>query len=325
MRRSQAITSLVVSGTLVLSACGGGSGKSGSGSLTITIGNVSSTGPYVPVYVANDLGFFKKQGLTMKYSEAVTPVQDKALIGGSLDFGTISAIEELQANAAGGDMVMIASMSNVPASSLYVHKSIRSIQELKGKAVAVGSAGTASYVAAQLLFDRYQMTGQVKLTPLAGGGPVVLSALQRNLVAGAQFAPPNTAVAAKAGYVDLVDGPSLGVKWVQGGVVTTRRFIKAHPDAVKKVGAALAETWAFLANPTNKAKAIALIAKGTGTTPAAAATTYDYMIKIWSSQPTPTVDQAGMQTAIGYTEEAKNKNLKAADQFDNGYVSAGGQ
>lgn len=321
------VACLAISGIAVLTACTsspGSSNSSSSGSVTtVTIGNVPTTGPYTPVCVANKMGFFKAQGLKVSYVEAVTPAQDKALLGGSLDFGTLDSYEVLAANAAGGHLVMIASMSNVPASSLYVQKSVSSVQELKGKTVAVGSTGTASYIAAQILFSKYGMTGDVKLQPIAGGGPPVLAALTRNLVSGAQFSPPNTAVAAEKGYKDLVNGPDLGVQWVQGGVVTTQAFATAHPATVKNVAAGVAAAWTYMANPAHKANTISLISKCTGTSAADAAATYDYMIKIWRSQKTPTVSEAAMQAAIRWTPVAEQKGLKVTGQFDNSYLPSG--
>jgi ABC-type nitrate/sulfonate/bicarbonate transport system substrate-binding protein len=268
--------------------------------------------------MAVEKGFFAEQYLVVDYVNATTPVQSKALVGGQLDFYTGGVSEVILANEAGQDIVLIASLSNAMALSLYATSDFPTVQDLVGQSIGVGSVATTSYIAAQIILDYYGLTGQVSLTPITGGGPVILAALEGGQVVAAQFAPPSTAMADAQGFVEIVHGPDLDLDWVQGGVAVTRSFATENPAAVERVAAALVKTWQFVGDPANRDSVIELISRCTGATIEDSEVTYDYVHPIWQVDEKPLVSLSGMETAIKYTEGAGSQ--QAADQFDNSYL-----
>lgn len=287
--------------------------------IAVTIANVAQNVTYMPLIAARELGYFEEEGLTVKYIEANTPVQDKAMLGGDLDFGTLNSGQVLAGNAVGDYFVTVASLSNVPVMSLYGTAGMTKVEDMAGKTVAVGAVGTASDIVARIIFTKYDMLDKVKLQPISGGGPSVLAALDKGLVDGAVFAPPSTEIADSRGFVRLLDGIDIGTKWLQSGVVTTKKFAAANPEAVRRVATATAKGWAFLADPANADKVLELITNN-GVQPEFAKGAYDYLFKIWSTQKVPTVDLEAMQVALDFSPEGQKAGLKAADQFDNSFL-----
>lgn len=321
MRRFHGLVCIFALSAALLTACGGdGSEPSSDGTIKIRLANVEQNGTYMPVIAAKELGFFEDEDLDVTYNEAVTPVQDKAMIGGQLDFGTLNSGQVLAANSVGDLFVMVATLSNVPVMSMFGQPEIKTIEDLKGKTIAVGSVGTASDIVAHILLEEHDMLDEVTLQPIAGGGPSVLAALQKGLVDGAVFAPPNTSMAAAEGYNVVVDPYDLDIDWVQSGIVTTQRFAEENPEAVRRVAAAVTKGWQFIADPANEERVLEMLAESGTTTPDIDKATYDYMIRIWSTQDIPTVALEGMETAIKFSPEAQEEELKAEDQFDNSFL-----
>jgi ABC-type nitrate/sulfonate/bicarbonate transport system substrate-binding protein len=326
--------------SLLLQGCGSGAAPAGSGSgaaaasagasagasasqQAIKIAYIAATITHEPLHLAKTRGFFAKQGLDVTLQDAAAAAQVAALGAGEVQFATVASSSLVSAVAGGSPVAMMASLADVPTVSMYSTKDVKSPRELAGKSVGVGRVGAATDLAAQLFLKHENLTNSVKIVAVGGESPAVLAALSKGLVAAGVFSPPATSQAASMGYVELINGPKLGLYWNNAGVVATRAYLKDHADTAKRVAQALTEAWAYLGSPANKDQVVADIAQATSASPADAAISYDYMLPVWQSKKSPFVDPRGLVTAIDLAREAQGKGLKPEDMMDGSFVPNG--
>lgn len=196
---------------LTLSACGAGgagaslSGGDGSGATavggtnleTVTVGLIP-VAEFFPVYIAQDNGFFKEQGLDVKVqvmSNAASIVP--SILNGQLTFGTTATPPFLVAVDKGIPITAVANSANTPASAgddtgAFVVKSggsIHSVTDLEGKTVAVNALGSLPHVAAtSLIKERGGDPSKVKFVVMPF--PDMLGALEQGRVDAALLVEP---------------------------------------------------------------------------------------------------------------------------------------
>jgi|SRR5579884_22408 NitT/TauT family transport system substrate-binding protein len=273
------------------------------------------------LYTAVELKFFQRYGLEVEAGQVAGTQQVPAMQAGELQFGVPGGNELIGANLGGVPLVMIAAVTNVPVVSLYGGKGINDVKDLAGKTVAVTSAGSATDAAAQIFLQHYGLDKQVK-RQAAGTTEAVLAILQRGEVAGGTFAPPTTVIAQREGMRELVNGPKLGVPFVQSGVTVTRDYLKSKPDLVRAFLRGYYDAWKFSIDPANEAAVEQVISKWTKSDQEAAKVTYDFMVPAWSRPGMPQVSVEGLQTILALSDNPKAKDANVKEFFDNSLLEA---
>src|SRR5829696_7055572 len=95
-------------------------------------------------FVTKDAGIFEKHGLSVDpvYVASGTKVAQAVIAGEfpvALAGGTV-----VNATLAGGDIVIIGGLVNVPSFYVYVHSSIKRPEDLKGKAIGITTYGSST-------------------------------------------------------------------------------------------------------------------------------------------------------------------------------------
>jgi len=274
-----------------------------------------------PIYVANAIGAFARQGLNVSLTDTVATAQSAALSSGEIQFGTLGSAELVNANISGTPYVMVSSLADVPAFSLYAKPGI-TMPDLAGKQIGVGRLGSATYLAAELFLRHFGLTDKAKIVATGGADPAVVAAMTNGQLEAGILSPPSTSVADKAGYKELVNGPKLGEIWTSTGVIINRNYLKQQPDVVRRYLKGLQEGWVFITNPANKDAVVKALASQTKSDAALAITGYDYMLPVWQTKKVPTVDPRGIATAISLADDPKAANLKPEDLIDNSILES---
>ena len=274
-----------------------------------------------PLHLALSKGLFADQGFDVSISSASGPARTAALTSGQLPFIAMGSPELVDSAKAGLQPVMLASLADYPVFSLYAAKDIKTMPQLAGKTVGMGRPGTATDVAAHLFLEKYGLLDKVKITPVGGSSPAVFAALESAKIDAGILSPPGTATAAREGFVELVNGPKLKIPWIHSGVTTTKSYLQQHPDVVKRFMAAVEKSWTFLGDPANRTAVVADIAAASKVSSADASASYDYLYPVWASKKAPTVDRAGIETAIESADPAA-RSIKPEDLFDNTVINA---
>ena len=271
--------------------------------------------------MAQDLGFFKKNGLNVSLSDVGGTAQTPALLAGELQVGALGANEVVHADLAGASLVMVATESDYPVFSLYANKKYKTVQDLVGQTIGITKPGSATDATAHLFLGHFNLLGKVKIAP-TGTVPAILAAMSKNIVAGGILSPPTTARAAQQGYVELINGVKLGVPMNHAGIAVTRAYLKAHPNVVKSYLKAYQEGWTFCANPANKQQVVKSVAKYTKSNTTLASDSYVAMLPVWQGQKVPTVNPQAVAAVLKLSSVAAAKTAKPAQFIDNSILQS---
>ena len=158
-------------------------------------------------WLAKDAKIFEKHGLNVDVvliESGVTTVQ--ALTAGETQIAMGGGTVAVSSNLAGSDIVSIASIESRLPYALLAQKEIKSIDQLKGRRLAVSRFGSASDLAARLMLQRYGLTPDKDVTLLQTGGTSTrLSALNKRSIDCTVLTPEFFNVGKKAGFTILVD------------------------------------------------------------------------------------------------------------------------
>jgi ABC-type nitrate/sulfonate/bicarbonate transport system substrate-binding protein len=111
----------------------------------ITINYPNRSGSNWPLFLAKEGGYYQKYGLDVTLTFGVMPAGVAMLVSGEAQEVNSSLEQLMQAASKDGSLVLIGSALNRAAFALMAAKNIASIQELKGKRIAVSQVGDAPY------------------------------------------------------------------------------------------------------------------------------------------------------------------------------------
>lgn len=111
----------------------------------ITINYPNRSGSNWPLFLAKDGGYYQKYGLDVNLVFGVHPAGIAMLVSGEAQMVNSSLEQLMEAASKDGSLVLVGSELNRGAFALMARKDITSIQQLKGKRIAVGQIGDAPY------------------------------------------------------------------------------------------------------------------------------------------------------------------------------------
>jgi NitT/TauT family transport system substrate-binding protein len=198
--------------------------------------NVSYTGVgpvNLPVVLAKEAGIFARNGLDVTVIRAQAAVSTMALVSGEVGLIQAAAPAVLQSNLGGSGAVYVAGGYTGLDYWLVGHPSIKSAEQLKGAIIGAAGLSGGSYTATQLAVRKLGLNPAKDVSIVAvGGTPERLAALRTGRVQATSLNPPTIFAAEKEGFRILADVSALPFQNV--APVATRRFIKEHPDIVRR-------------------------------------------------------------------------------------------
>jgi ABC-type nitrate/sulfonate/bicarbonate transport system substrate-binding protein len=252
----------------------------------INYGNIVLTASTWPFLIAEQEGFFLKEGIDFKrVIGGNTTATTQALVAGSTDIAQMNLVNLLAANSAGADLIVIGGDSTVPIYTLIVHSSIKSYADLKGKRLAItGPTDPLNYILTRMLAANGLAPNDYEMIGL-GGAPQRLAAVQNRGVAGALINQPSDFIALASGfsslglstdYVDNFQYTITGARrdWAQKNRALVVRFLRAYVKACE-----------FFYDPKNKEAAVHALADRTKAEKDEAEKTYALYMKTQKTIP----------------------------------------
>lgn len=223
-----------------LSACSAKKQDAAKSEQTLSIGAIGSI-DVVPIVIANEKGFFKKQGVDVNFQPFKSSKdRDAAFQGGNLDgiiFDEVAAC--LYQN--GGFNVKITGVTDGDFMLIANSKSgIKSIGDIKGKSIAISEKTAIEYTLDQILEKNSLDPKDIKKS-MVPAVPTRLEMLRNNKVDAALLPEPFATIAIKDGGVLLGSASKLASypsvtgftqKSIDGKGNEIRAFYKAYNEAV---------------------------------------------------------------------------------------------
>ena len=248
-----------------------------------------------PMYFASKTGVFAKYGLdpTLIYIQGGSTLS-QAGVGGSVDIAQNGYSPAAAAAIEGGNLVFIGGISNKLPFQLVVTAGIKNAADLKGKKIAISKYGSSTDVAATFALAHLGLTRQDVTVLQLGGEGTRTAALLSGQIDGSFEQYPRTAELEAQNCHILVDLTDIAGEYPNTAYVTTRAYLKTHPDLVKKFLMAIIE--GIHNYKTNQAQALQLTAQFLKSTdPAAVKQAYDfYNSKVFPNIPWPSIKGIGL-------------------------------
>ena len=266
-----------------------------------------------PVYlaIAQEKGFFKKNGLDISLTHIPTNQAMQALIGGKIHFTTVGP-QVVEASLAGADTVYIMGVINSFVLSMYAKPENASVKALSGKTIGATNKGTPTDFAARLILKQNGLVPDtdVKFAYLREI-PALVAALKEGIIDAAMLSAPSTLTARNFGLKELVNITAQKIPYAQHSIATTKSYIAANQDIVRRFVRAAAEALDYTRK--NRAEVLPVMSKFTKITdPALLNEALDAYEKAWERIPMPS--QPAIEAVLASSDNPKAKAAKW-DQF----------
>jgi ABC-type nitrate/sulfonate/bicarbonate transport system substrate-binding protein len=158
----------------------------------IRIAYSSISGAYTGIWVAHDAGFFAKEGLEDQIILIPSATQlAQVTVAGDVDISSLGGGPMIAAVLSGADLKVFGNNVNKMIFSLHTKPEIKSIEELRGKRIAVSRFGSSSDVSARYALRKFNIDPQKDVILMQlGSMSNMFGALRSGAIEASMVSPP---------------------------------------------------------------------------------------------------------------------------------------
>ena len=291
--------------------------------LQVNFGVTFRNARLVPLWIADEEGYFKKQGLDVKQVNISGGTQGaQMMVTGGVDVSYDDPITCIVSTAGGIPVNVIVGGTPSLAYLIVGGPEIKNIADVKGKRVGSSGLGlSASRLALLVGLRRFGIDadkGQVTIVA-AGQEPERIAGLSTGAIAATVISPEYRTKLEQLGVNMLADLRTLNIPWETSSVITTAKNVQTKRDMLDRVVRAILQAHAFILNPANRTRVVEVM-----TTQLAlksqqdAAAVYDDLVKFYVfKKPYPTRDGFANVIAEVVKSVPKAAGIKYEDVVDN--------
>jgi NitT/TauT family transport system substrate-binding protein len=277
MKRTIFAVAAVGAVALSLTACGGsaspaaGAGSSGATgpmpTVKMMIGGIDKQ-IYLPYKLAEQLGYYKEQGVDMQLSteqDGGVGAED-AMVSGQVDMSGAWYNHTYDFQLEGKDVISVVQLSGAPGERIMCNPkaNVHSPADIKGKNMGVTDLGSGTDTLTQFIASKAGLkSGKDYKTVKAGAGATAIAAIKNGLADCVMTTQPTVTAMESQGVaesaIDLAttDGANkaVGGNWPAASIIAKKEWVDANKDTVQKVVNALVKTMHWIA--THSAQDIA--------------------------------------------------------------------
>jgi NitT/TauT family transport system substrate-binding protein len=201
----------------------------------IIVGLSSVNIAFLPVYVTQERGFFKDEGLDVlfvMFNAGTTNLQ--AMIGGDVQIMGSAFVETIGGRAAGADVKNFWGICNIMPFQLYSNPNFKSMKEAKGKRFAISRFGSLTDFLTRATLQHFGVDPKEVTILQIGSTPARFAALSAGAVDASIVWFPVTEIAKAQGYTKLYDLKGLFPEWPYETFAARESWLKKEKDEVVK-------------------------------------------------------------------------------------------
>jgi len=289
--------------------------------IPVRINWTAVTGAQSGMFMAQQEGLFKKNGLDVELIHIPSSSRGiQAILAGEIAFSFMDGSNAAQANLKGANLALVAGATNRQVFSLMANADFKRIADLRGKKIGITRVGSSTHTSALYALGSAGLKpADYQLLPLLEV-PNIYTALAAGQIDAGIMSPPTNARAKRSGFVELMNIAKEGPEFVSVAVGTSRSYIKANEDTVRRVVRAYAE--GVQAFKSNKAAALKMIQKQLKVSDAEIQEDTYTQFREYLEYP-PYVSSKGLENVLA---EIANKNpaakrIKPEDMLDMRFVA----
>jgi len=228
--------------------------------LQVNFGVTFRNARLVPLWIADEEGYFKKQGLDVKQVNISGGTQGaQMMVTGGVDVSYDDPITCIVSTAGGIPVNVIVGGTPSLAYLIVGGPEIKNIADVKGKRVGSSGLGlSASRLALLVGLRRFGIDadkGQVTIVA-AGQEPERIAGLSTGAIAATVISPEYRTKLEQLGVNMLADLRTLNIPWETSSVITTAKNMQTKRDMLERVVRAILQAHAFILNPANSTRVV---------------------------------------------------------------------
>lgn len=228
----------------------------------ISLSYTASTLTFLAGRVAVDQGFFRQEGLEVKFVQMRTAALIPALTNAHVDY-TMSFLPPIDSALKGLPVQMAGVFVDRSLHYLVTRSTIKSPAELRGKTFAINAVdlngSTGLVFQATMRHFGYEINKDVKWIS-AADSPALFAMVQQGLADATFLVPPWPQKARAAGMNVLLRAGDI-YSAPLAGLSTQKRTLKENPEQVRRVLRALIRATRFILQPGNEPAAVASVVR----------------------------------------------------------------
>jgi NitT/TauT family transport system substrate-binding protein len=296
-------------------------GSSADAQNKVRINWTAVTGAQSGIYVAQEEGLFKKNGLDVELIHIPSSSRGiQAILAGEIAFSSMDGLNTVQANLKGANLALVAGATNRFVFSLMGKPEIKRIADLRGKKIGITRVGSSTHTAALFALNQAGLKpAEYQILPLLEV-PNILTALMAGQIDAGVVSPPTNSRARKAGFNELMNLAKEGPEYVSVALGTSRAYIRDNEDIVRRVVRSYAEALQLF--KSNKQVGIRVLGKFTKLKD------QDILEDAYNQfreyfDPIPYVSRKGMEAVIADLPEKEltGKSAKPEDFMDMRFIA----
>ncbi len=228
--------------------------KQGERPINVRIATCAVSGGFAHLYTAIENKLFEKYGFKLEhvYIRGSGPSL-AALIADEIQFLYCAADATMPSLASGVDVKLVAAPLVKLPYVLVTRKEIRTLEELKGKALGVARAGDLSDRLSRAMVRKFNVP-DVTIRPIGGSQSERYQSMAANIVQGVVITPPLDVRAKNDGFNVVYRLIDLDIPFIYSSLHATSRSVRDRPEMVQRMVAAFAEAINFVDKNPVKAK-----------------------------------------------------------------------
>jgi NitT/TauT family transport system substrate-binding protein len=218
-----------------------------------------------PMWIAKEIGFFKKQGLDVRVVFIPSgPTGTTAILAGEADAGIIGGFAPIRAIVGGAKgLTIIGETKNAIVATIVGKKEITTVQDLKGKRLGIDRIGSNPDMFTQAALARFQMDPLRDLQYIQMGNiGQGIPALKAGAIDALTASPPDYLVAQKLGFHVILDITAMKIPFAATVLVSSRNTVaRKQPELTKFMHAYAEAVHYFVTNREGTSQVIAKYTK----------------------------------------------------------------
>jgi len=264
----------------------------------VRIAYSSISAAYLGIWVAHDAGYFAKEGLEDQIIFIPSATQlAQVLVAGDVDIASLGGGPVMAASLSGADLKVIGNNVNKLIFSIHAKPEVKSLEELRGKRIAVSRFGSSSDVAARAALRKVRLdpAKDVNLMQL-GTMANMFGALKSGGVDASVVSPPTQFLSEKLGFKEIFSVTEMNLAYPNPSMAAPGDLIRKKPDMIDRFMRAYVR--AIQRAQSDRQGSIKTLAKYTTITDSEILNrAYDfYMTKVLERA--PYINMQGMQNAL---------------------------
>lgn len=275
----------------------------------LALGYSSASGVFAGLWVAQEGKIFEKYDIDSHLILIASgSMMVQAMLGGDLPIAGAAGSAAVDASLGGADIVMFGSMVKVPAFYIMALPEIKTIDDLRGKAVGVTRFGSSTDFTMRYVLRKQGLEPGKDVTLIQTGDVFAAAAMLRTrAIVAAPFSSPANLKAEEAGARVIVNMGKAGVYFPHDAFMARRSFLNANADLAQRFLKAYSEAvYRLFTDKELSRRAIAKYARATDAK--TLDTVYQYAVDYVDKIPYNT--REGIQEVLN---QAAVRNPKAKD------------